>query len=206
MFLGYGLTETGCATIVHKSDTEASSFHETVGKPFPGIRIEIINPQTNKLQPIGSTGEICISGSTVTSGYINSPFAHKELFVDETVFRTGDAGYLDSDGNLYIVSRIKDVIKVGPVTVSPVELELLLMSHEDVLEAAVIGISDEVLLEIPRAFVVLKKGRTCEEQALIEFINKQVNPSKHLLGGVAFVHDLPKSAIGKVQKFKLKSL
>lgn len=209
MFLGYGLTETGFGTIVHKSDSESNSFYTTVptvGKTFPGVRIKIIDPQTKKLQPNGNSGEICISGNMVTPGYYNSLLVNEDLFIDETFFRTGDAGYFDSNGNLYIVARIKDVIKVGPVQVSPVELELLLLSHEDVLEAAVVGIYHEEYLEVPKAFVVLKKGRKCEEHTLIEFVKKQVNPVKQLRGGVAFVDDLPRSSLGKVQKSKLKSL
>lgn len=198
------MTETGFGTIVYKSDTEASSSTTTVGKPFPGVRIKIVDPKTKKSQPIGNTGEICIRGNMVTPGNYSLPLERDELFVDETFFRTGDAGYFDLDGNVYIVARIKDVIKVGPIQVSPVELELLLMSHEAVLEAAVVGVSHEEYVEVPKAFVVLKKGHKCEEQAIIEFIEAQVNPHKRLRGGITFVDDLPRSSLGKVQKSKLK--
>lgn len=197
------MTETGFVTIVHKRDFKACSSHLTVGKPFPGVRIKIIDPKTKEVQPIGKTGEICVSSNMVTPGYYNLPQSDENLFVGGTYLRTGDAGYFDN-GNLYIVARIKDIIKVGGYHVSPVELELLLMSHEDVLEAAVVGVSHELYVEVPKAFVILKSGRKCGTRTLIEFIQNQVDPIKQLRGGIEFVNDFPRSSLGKVQKSKLK--
>lgn len=168
------------------------------------MRIKIIDPETEEVQPIGKIGEICVSSNIVTPGYYNLPQLDKNLFVGGTYFRTGDSGYFDTAGNMHVVARIKDVIKVGPIQVAPLELELLLMSHEDVLEAAVIGVGHELYFEVPKAFVILKSGRKCEETALTEFVKKQVDPIKQLRGGIEFVNDFPRSPLGKVQKSKLK--
>ncbi|XP_022256051.1 4-coumarate--CoA ligase-like 9 [Limulus polyphemus] len=112
----------------------------------------------------------------------------------------GDYGYYDSDGNLYITDRIKEMIKTEFHQVSPTEIESLLCSHPAVDDAAVIGIVDSSLEEVPRGYVVLKQGCKVELAELIQFVSDRVSHYKRLRGGLEVLDQIPRSQMGKIQR------
>lgn len=125
--------------------------------------------------------------------------------LDETGWmKTGDLGYFDKDGNLYIVDRVKNMIKWHGMQVSPVELETVLNTHEAVQESCVIGLPDEESGEKPMALVVKKPSSEVTEEELINFVNEKVATHKHLRGGVQFIDKLPKSSFGKLLRNAVK--
>ncbi|KHJ81582.1 hypothetical protein OESDEN_18731, partial [Oesophagostomum dentatum] len=116
---------------------------------------------------------------------------------------SGDVGYVDDEGYLFIVDRIKELIKVKGFQVSPAELEDTLLEHPHIHEAAVIGVKHEQKGEVPKAYVVRKCDELSEEEVQ-SFVKDRVSPHKHLIGGVEFVKELPKSPAGKVLKRVLR--
>lgn len=130
-------------------------------------------------------------------GYHNRPEANRTAFLDG-FYRTGDVG-IWKNGLVYIVDRLKELIKYKGLQVAPAELEALLISHPKINDAAVIGVQDEVqATEVPRAFVVAKPGVTLVAQEVIDFVQENVAQYKRLRGGVVFLDDIPKSASGKI--------
>jgi acyl-CoA synthetase (AMP-forming)/AMP-acid ligase II len=137
------------------------------------------------------------------TGYWNQPEATAETLMSDGWMRTGDIGYFDSDGCVYLVDRLKEMIKYKGLQVSPAELEDTLQSHSAVLEAAVVGTPDEMAGEIPTAFVVRRQGAAVDAQELLEYVAARVAPHKKIRA-VEFVDQLPKSPTGKVLRMQLK--
>jgi acyl-CoA synthetase (AMP-forming)/AMP-acid ligase II len=140
-------------------------------------------------------GEVLIRGPQVMKGYLNNPQATAETLEPEGWLHTGDVGYVDDDGYLYIVDRVKELIKYKGYQVAPAELEALLLSHPNIVDAAVIPSPDEEAGEIPKAFVVLSGEMSAEE--IMEFIADKVSPQKKIRR-VEFVEEIPKSTAGKI--------
>jgi acyl-CoA synthetase (AMP-forming)/AMP-acid ligase II len=158
-------------------------------------------------------GELQVGGDQVCSGYLNNDEATQENFAQPGPwFRTGDVGFIDSDGLIHVVARLKHIIKFEGYQVAPAELESILMSHESVSEAVVIGIPDPVHDEVPKAFVVLKEGSNHVEdkQELADeiraFVDRQVADIKQLRGGITFLDRMPCISFGKVDRNALKEL
>ena len=156
----------------------------------------------------GVTGEICIRGPTIIPGYLDNPVAN-QVFDSEGFYHTGDVGYCDSRSKLwYIVDRKKELIKVRAWQVAPPELEAVLLSHPQIVDAAVIGVQfsrDES--QLPRAYVVRRPGSEGDrltEDAVKEFMDGKLAKYKRLDGGVRFVAAIPKSAAGKILKRLLR--
>jgi len=136
-------------------------------------------------------------------GYLNNPQATADTIDDDGWLHTGDIGHIDSDGHVFIVDRLKELIKYKGFQVPPAELEALLLTHPAVADAAVIGRPDEEAGEIPVAFVVLKPGQDVSEDDVKEFIAGQVATYKRL-GQVTFIEAIPKSASGKILRRMLR--
>ena len=154
------------------------------------------------------TGEICVRGPTLILGYLNSPIGN-QTFDSEGFYHTGDVGYCDRSSKLwYIVDRKKELIKVRAWQVAPPELEAVLLSHPQIVDAAVIGIQfsrDES--QLPRAYVVRRPGPDGDllsEDEVKEFMKGKLAQYKRLDGGVRFVDAIPKSASGKILKRLLR--
>ena len=154
------------------------------------------------------TGEICVRGPTLILGYLNSPIG-TQTFDSEGFYHTGDVGYCDRSSKLwYIVDRKKELIKVRAWQVAPPELEAVLLSHPQIVDAAVIGIQfskDES--QLPRAYVVRRPGpdgKILSEDEVKEFMKGKLAQYKRLDGGVRFVDAIPKSASGKILKRLLR--
>ncbi|KAM7307151.1 putative acyl-CoA synthetase [Ixodes scapularis] len=142
-------------------------------------------------------------------GYYGRPEATQEVLSSDGWLRTGDLGYYDSNGKIYFVDRIKQMIKCMGNIVTPAELEEILTTHEAVLEAAVVGIPSSKYGEAPVACVVVKETQEKRldilEQELKELVAGQTSTFKHLYGGVVFMNSLPKSENGKILRQELKS-
>jgi long-chain acyl-CoA synthetase len=199
---GWGMTETspaGVSTPIH-GEARAGSC----GVPMPGIDFKFVDvDDPAKTLPMGERGEICIKGANVMKGYWNKPEATAESFTDDGYFRTGDVGYMDEDGYLYIVDRTKDMILCGGFNVYPRNIEEAIYQHPSVEEVSVIGIHDEYRGQAPKAFIKLKDGAdgfTFDE--LKEFLKDKLG--KHeMISDIDIRPELPKTLVGKLSKKEL---
>ncbi|PKV81968.1 long-chain-fatty-acid--CoA ligase [Nocardia fluminea] len=198
---GYGLSETSSSACFNISADERKVL--SIGKPIWGVEMAILDTDGVPL-PAGAehVGEVVVRGHCVMKGYFNQPEATAQTLRDGWL-HTGDLGYRDVDGYFFIVDRLKDLIVRGGYNVYPREIEEVLYSHPDIVEAAVIGRSDPRLGEEVEAFVVLRPGSTVDEQALTahtrQFLAAYKYPRRfHLLP------ELPKGATGKILKRELR--
>ena len=199
---GYGLSETASTTTFNVSADDRRVY--SVGKPIWGVQVQIWDLEGQSLAA-GSDqiGEIVVRGSNVMNGYHNNPEATAQAFAGGW-FHTGDLGYFDEDGYLFIVDRIKELIIRGGYNVYPREVEEALYAHPAVAEAAVIGVSDLRLGEEVHAVVAVKDGESVTEAELIEFVKQRVAAYKYPRT-IEFRASLPKSATGKILKKEMRS-
>ncbi len=197
---GYGLTETASTTTFNRSITDRRVY--SVGKPIWGTQTQVWDEGGNPL-PRGKdyVGEVVTRGLHVMKGYLNNPEATAEVFTDDW-FHTGDLGYFDEDGYMFIVSRKKELIIRGGYNVYPSEIEDVLHSHPAIAEAAVIGIPDERLGEEVMAVVTLRADCSLIDAELIAFCRERLAAYKYPRV-IEFRSELPKNALGKVLKREL---
>jgi benzoate-CoA ligase len=177
----------------------------TTGKPVPGYQLRLVDDQGNVVTKPGELGELQIGGPTSAIMYWNQREKTKNTFQGPWT-RSGDKYSLDKDGYYVYGGRSDDMLKVSGIYVSPAEVEAALVSHESVLEAAVVGAEDENKLVKPKAYVVLKAGNTGSEELgarLQQHVKDKLAPYKYPRW-IQFVNDLPKTATGKIQRFKLR--
>ena len=200
----YGLTECyGNSNVSDASDPVDVRLH-TVGRPLPGMEIRIVDRDTRRRLPAGEVGEILIRGH-LTPGYYKDPERNAAAFDAEGFFLTGDLGLIDADGHLHFRGRIKEMVKTGGINVAPLEVEEVLLGHGSVEQAYVIGLPDPRREEILAAAVVLKDGRHASEEELRAFCKQALAAFKvpqHFR--IMTRADLPVTATGKVQKFRLQ--
>ncbi|XP_031250689.1 4-coumarate--CoA ligase-like 5 [Pistacia vera] len=202
---GYGLTETCGATSFFVSDEDARARAGSCGALLPSFCGKIVDVETvGGLGPC-RRGELLIKSPTIMQGYLGNEEATRETIGEDGWLRTGDLGYFDEDGFLYVVDRIKELIKHNGYQVAPAELEALLLSHPNILDAAVIPLEDEEAGQIPMAYVVRATGSQLTEDQVIQFVAAQVAPYKKVRR-VAFISAIPKSAAGKILRKQLVSL
>jgi acyl-CoA synthetase (AMP-forming)/AMP-acid ligase II len=196
---GYGMTETSPVTHSSPANRDDVKFG-SVGVPAPNTECKIVDLETG--EPLGPNqeGEVCVRGPQIMKGYLNRPDATAATIDSESWLHTGDIGYADADGHFFIVDRAKELIKYKGFQVPPAQLEALLLTHEDVADAAVIPIPDEEAGEVPKAYIVLKGEATAEE--LIEFVAARVAPHKKIRA-VEFIDKIPKSPSGKILRRQL---
>ncbi|SUE14011.1 putative fatty-acid--CoA ligase [Rhodococcus gordoniae] len=199
MVEGYGLTEATCASACNPVDGVRKLG--TVGPALPGQRIGIMSPD-GELLASGETGEVVIAGPTVMRGYLDRPDATAETVRDGWL-HTGDIGILDEDGYLRIVDRVKDMIIRGGENIYPKEIETVLTSIDDVLEAAVVGRPDPVLGEVPVAYVVLYPDATTTAEGLLEHCRRHLMRAK-VPERIDILDALPKNPVGKIDKPSLR--
>ncbi|PSU29318.1 long-chain-fatty-acid--CoA ligase [Photobacterium lutimaris] len=195
---GYGLSET--APVATFNHVDAERIPGSVGQPLCATAVKIIGLKGEQV-PAGELGEICINSPSVMKGYYNRPEATEEVLVDGW-FHTGDIGRLDSNGYLYIIDRIKEMIVRGGYNVYPREVEEILMEHEAVSMVAVVGLPHAVHGEEIHAFVVLDENHDADEQTLKAWCKAQLADYKYPRH-VHFKSELPMSATGKILKRKL---
>ncbi|HEX9603687.1 MAG TPA: benzoate-CoA ligase family protein [Myxococcales bacterium] len=173
----------------------------TTGKPVPGYEIEIVDEQDRPVKP-GEIGELRVSGPSSAVAYWNNREKSLRAFRGRWTY-TGDKYLQDADGYYVYCGRSDDMIKAGGQWVSPAEVESALVAHPSVLEAAVVAHKDENQLDKPKAFVVLKPGARATSEELQRFVKERLAPFKYPRW-VEFVEALPKTATGKIQRFKLR--
>ncbi len=174
------------------------------GKIVPGYEARIADENDQEL-PQGEIGNLLIRGDSTCAYYWNKHEKTKQTLVGEWI-RTGDKYMIDNDGYFWYQGRSDDMLKVGGIWVSPVEVEAALISHPAVLESGVIGLMDKDELIKPKAFVVLKQGHNGSpqfEEELKAFVKDKIAPYKYPRW-IEFVNELPKTATGKIQRFKLR--
>jgi acyl-CoA synthetase (AMP-forming)/AMP-acid ligase II len=200
----YGMTET-TGTIVAlppEDHIEGSERIRSAGKALPGVELAVLDVNGNRL-PSGEVGEIATRSGSNMVGYWNLPEATARTLDHEGWLRTGDAGYLDSDGYLYIHDRIKDMIISGGENIYPAEVESAICDHPDVAEAAVVGVPDETWGEAVKAIVVMKPGKQATASDIITFARERIAGFK-TPKTVDFVDALPRNASGKILRRHLR--
>ncbi len=198
---GYGMTECVTASCL----TPIDYYREgSIGIPFPDTYYKIVTPSTNEEVPIGQMGEICISGPTLMKGYINNPRETSQTLRvhddGETYLHTGDLGYMDGDGFIYFVQRLKRMIITNGYNVYPSQIENIIDFHEAVQFSTVIGVKDEVRMQRVKAFIVLKPGFSPTDE-IKESIKAhcEKNIAKYALPREYEYRDsLPKTLVGKI--------
>jgi long-chain acyl-CoA synthetase len=204
----YGLTEsTGGVLQLDPADHDPGGPREhllrSAGRPFPWVELRIADPLTGDELAVGEVGEVWLRGPNVMAGYFNRPEETAATLTPDGWLRTGDGGYVDEDGYVFLTDRIKDMIVSGGENVYPVEVEEALCQHPDVVEAAVIGVAHERWGEAVKALVIARPGRAPAADELIAFARERLAGYK-LPRSVDFVTELPRTPSGKVLKRDLR--
>ena len=197
---GYGLTETSPVTHVNPRDREIKVT--SVGVAMPCTEWRIVDPSTTTDRPVGELGEVWIRGPQVMKGYLHNPEATLEMIDGDEWLHTGDIGRADQDGYLYVVDRVKELIKYKGLQVAPAELEAVVQSHPAVADVAVIPSPDEEAGEVPKAFVVLAPNASVTGDELIAYVAERVNPQRRIRR-VEFIDAIPKVPSGKILRRQL---
>ncbi len=196
---GYGLTECPSATSMRVDQFPPQM--NSIGKPYLNLEVRIMDENRREV-PVGTIGEICLRGPIVMKQYFNNEEATRDAFSGEWL-RTGDLGKVDEDGFVYIMDRKKDMIISGGENIYSKEVEDVLYNHESILEAAVIGVEDELWGESVRAVIQPKPGATLTEEDVIAFCAGRLAGYKKPKS-VVFVDDMPKTASNKILKRELR--
>ncbi|KQK16897.1 hypothetical protein BRADI_1g31320v3 [Brachypodium distachyon] len=186
---GYGMTEAGpvlamCLAFA-KEPFEVKSG--SCGTVVRNAELKIVDPDTGASLGRNQPGEICIRGQQIMKGYLNDPEATKNTIDKDSWLHTGDIGYVDDDEEIFIVDRLKEIIKYKGFQVPPAELEALLITHPEIKDAAVVSMQDELAGEVPVAFVVRTQGSEISENDIKQFVAKEVLPSRPVFRSTQFM-------------------
>ncbi|MFE6285723.1 4-coumarate--CoA ligase family protein [Streptomyces sp. NPDC057877] len=201
----YGMTELSPGTHVVPLDAMREAPPGTVGKLIAGteLRVVSLDDPGKDLGP-GDSGEILIRGPQVMKGYLGRPDATAAMIDEDGWLHTGDVGYVDEGGWLFVVDRVKELIKYKGFQVAPAELEALLLTHPGIADAAVIGVYNDEGNEIPRAFVVRQLSASdLSEGEVMMYVAERVAPYKRVRE-VVFIDDVPRAASGKILRRQLR--
>jgi long-chain acyl-CoA synthetase len=197
---GYGLSETSPVVTANRGKPEA--FSGTIGVPVPSTEVSLRAPEDGAEVPVGSPGELCVRGPQVMQGYWQAPHATAAVFYPDGFFRTGDVATMSPDGQFRIVDRIKDMISVSGLKVTPNEIEAVIASHPEVIETAVIGLPDPHSGEAVTAYVV-SRSLNLTEDVVRAWCRERLAAYK-VPRHVVFRESLPKSNVGKVLRRALR--
>jgi acyl-CoA synthetase (AMP-forming)/AMP-acid ligase II len=197
----YGLTE-GFATVLDRDD--ASRKAGSVGVPPPLYEMRIVDERGNEL-PAGAIGEITGRGPITMPGYYKRPDLTAETIKDGWIY-TGDLGYADEDGFLYLVDRKKDLIISGGVNVYPRDIEEVVATHSAVAEVTVFGVADEQWGETPVAAVTLHDGPAVDPDEIRDWVNERVEARFQKLSSVVVLDEFPRNAAGKTLRRELRDI
>ncbi|RFU86361.1 4-coumarate--CoA ligase family protein [Streptomyces triticagri] len=199
----YGMTELSPGTHVVPLGAE-SPPPGTVGKLIASTEMRIVSlDDPAEDVPVGERGEILIRGPQVMKGYLGRPQATADMIDADGWVHTGDIGQVDDDGWLFVVDRVKELIKYKGYQVAPAELEALLLTHRDIADAAVIGVYDEEGNEVPKAYVVPQPGSGLTAGDVTDYVAERVSPYKKIRR-VEFVEAVPRAASGKILRRELR--
>jgi acyl-CoA synthetase (AMP-forming)/AMP-acid ligase II len=198
----YGLTEATGTVTMCRQDDDPVTIATTSGRAIPDTEVRVVDPD-NLPAPVGEPGEVVVRGYNVMRGYFEDPEATAQTIDADGWLHTGDIGVLDERGNLRITDRLKDMYVVGGFNAYPAEIEQVLTTHPAVAEAAVVGVPDERMGEVGKAFVVVRGGAELVADDLIAFAREHMANYK-VPRSVEVVEVLPRNASGKVLKFELR--
>lgn len=209
LFQVYGSTETtGAITQLdpddHDPDGPRAHLMRSAGRAYPWVEIKIVDPSNDEELPPDEVGEIWVRSSQVTSGYWQRPEETEKSITSDGWFRTGDGGYLDEEGYLFLTDRIKDMIVTGAENVYPIEVEDVVAQHPSVADVAVIGVPDDKWGETVKAIVVAEEGATIDPDELLEWAKERIAGFKRPRS-VDVVDELPRNASGKILKKNLRA-
>jgi acyl-CoA synthetase (AMP-forming)/AMP-acid ligase II len=194
---GYGLTETSPVLSAPVRDP-AMGRPASTGMILPDTEIRVVSLEEGAEDPPpGEDGEIWARGPQVMKGYLDDPDANAWIFPGDGWLRTGDIGHCDDEGYMYVVDRLKELIKYRGFQVAPAELEALLLQHPDVADAAVVPAPDPNAGEVPKAFVVKAVGAEITEGQLMSYVSEHV-PTYKKVRRVEFIDEIPRSLSGKI--------
>ncbi|CZS93350.1 hypothetical protein WAI453_000964 [Rhynchosporium graminicola] len=198
----WGMSETSPA-ITTQLVSDWQTTMGSVGKILPNQSLKFVS-EAGDILPPGQDGEIWVKGPNVFPGYLNNPEATANCMTEDGFMKTGDIGHITRDGHVYITDRLKELIKYKGFQVAPAELEGVLVGHDQVADACVLGVwNADQATEVPRAYVVKSPAAknikdAVLEQEIVSWVSSKVAGHKKLRGGVHFVDEIPKSVAGKI--------
>tara|TARA_B100000315_G_C14592979_1_gene596963 strand:- start:2974 stop:4479 length:1506 start_codon:yes stop_codon:yes gene_type:complete len=195
---GWGMTETAAPNTLSEPGDE---HIRSIGKFVPEVEVRIVDNQGNKLKA-NQNGELWIKGEAIMSGYFKEEALTKEVLTEDGWLKTGDVAYFDRQGFYYIVGRKKDMIKVAGEIVFLAEVEEKILKFPKVKEVAVIGVSDKLRGEVPKAYLAICEGQIFNEQEIKEFLKEHIAHFK-IPHYFEVLEELPKNRVGKIDKTKL---
>jgi 4-coumarate--CoA ligase len=196
---GFGLTETSPVTHTALPGLARSG---SIGVLVPNTDARVVDPASGEDLGRDRPGELWLRGPQVMKGYLGNPEATETAF-DDGWFKTGDIAVVDEDDHWYITDRLKELIKYKGFQVAPAELEAVLLTHEDIADAAVIGVPDEDAGEVPKAFVVARSGVSITPEEVMAHVAVRVASYKKVRH-VEFIDEIPKSLSGKILRRVLR--
>jgi long-chain acyl-CoA synthetase len=201
---GWGMTET--APLGTFTPREGPRRPGSCGIPYPGTEMKFIDVADPEREvALGERGEICVKGPNVTKGYWKQPKATAESMTKDGFFRTGDVGYMDEDGFVYIVDRTKDMLLCGGFNVYPRNIEEAIYQHPSVEEVSVMGVPDAYRGETPKAFVKVKAGASAPTFEEMKAFLKDRLGKHEMIGALEIRDELPKTPVGKISKKDLRA-
>ena len=200
IFTVYGQTESSGS--VSKGPVIENN---NVGQLVPNIEIKIIDDDNKSLEP-GEVGEICSRTYYHWPGYYGNPKATNDVYDSERWIHSGDLGYFNEKGDLYVIDRKKDILKYNNYHFSPSEIEAVILEIPDVVEVCVFGVPDIIFTFLPAAAIVKLPGSTLTGYKVYKHVKERMVHFKQLRGGVYFINELPKTPSGKIIRFKTAEL
>ncbi|WP_338886456.1 AMP-binding protein [Rhodococcus sovatensis] len=205
---GYGMSELSPVSHAIPFDRDDMPL-SSVGLPLANTVNKLVDPESGEeidlpAEGRSKPGELWVKGPNVMLGYLNNPAATSDTLDEDGYLHTGDIAVVDSEGVVFIVDRLKELIKYKGYQVPPAELEALLLTHPEIADAAVIGVLDDEGEEVPKAFVVLQANATIDEDGVMAFVSERVSPHKKVRK-VEFIETVPKSAAGKILRKDLRA-
>lgn len=202
LFIMYGQTEA-TARLTYLPPKKLREKKGSIGIPIPGVSIEVRGKDHKKVG-VGDTGEICAHGHNIMQGYWRDAEKTQSVIKDGWLY-TGDLAHYDEEGYLYIVGRSSDMIKSGANRISPKGIEEVIQELPEVQEVCVIGVPDDLMGEVIKAFIVIRSDMSADKKTILGHCKKNLATYK-IPKSIEFVDDLPKTASGKIQKFKLRDM
>ncbi|MEP6012307.1 MAG: class I adenylate-forming enzyme family protein, partial [Parasphingorhabdus sp.] len=200
--IGYGLTETNGVGCSNQNENYLAKPDSTGRETPPIVDVAILDDDGKKMAQ-GERGEVCIRTAANFTGYWGNEEATKEAFTDDGYFRTGDIGYLDPEGYLFIVDRKKEIIIRGGENISCQEVEAAVYSNPAVAEACIFGVPDERFGEVPALVYHVKDGHSLPQDALLDFLKDKLAPFKMPVHIFEYAEPLPKLGTAKIAKIVL---
>jgi len=198
----YGLSESSGALVMSARDSDFDTIVRSIGKPIGDFEVKVVDGKGREAPP-GETGEVHFRGTSIAAGYFRMPEETRQAFDEEGWLHTGDMGYIDGDGNIILMGRLKEMYIQGGFNVYPVEVENVISKHPKVAMVAGIGVPDPVMGEIGRYYIVAAPGAEPTEEEIKQFCREHLADYK-IPRQIVFRDTLPLTPVGKIMKSTLK--